>query len=284
MHYQFLWSSKIDSQMTDIKTALSGIKIEAKPKESRSLSGEPQNDRGLSTYEEFLRATKFLKAERETPLKKRDLTKILRLEKLLAHIQAKLQEEVTAYRALYPEITHEELSQRALDLRIEKQEREAREILDRQRRWDEAAQRKEQLALILKQKDEELEALAKKCIEVEGITNCGFCKDGHEKAVCNTCSGSGHVTPRIQLLSKLVIGCCNRPTCSICAGTNTYYRDAWETTTKCSNESCVGGTVLVPCSHCQGTQVSPGCGNPLSESIVSEVGLVEKIKALLNMS
>lgn len=270
--------------MKDMKSALSGIKISAKLKESQGLSGEPQNDRGLSTYEEFLRATKFLKTERETPLKKRDLTKILRLEKLLAHIQAKLQEEVTAYRALYPEITHEELSQKALDLRIEKQEREAKEILDRQRRWDEAEQRKEQLALILKQKNEELEALARKCIEIDGISKCGFCKDGHEKAVCNTCGGSGHVKPRVQIVSKLVIGCCNRPTCSICAGTNTYYRDAWETTTKCSNESCVGGTVLVPCSHCHGTQVSPGSGNPLSESIVSEVGLIEKIKAVLTMA
>lgn len=270
--------------MTDIKTALSGIKIEARSEASPALSSESQNDRGLSTYEEFLRATKFLKAERETPLKKRDLTKILRLEKLLAHIQAQLQEEVTAYRAVYPEITHEELSQRALDLRIEKQERETREILDRQRRWDEAEQRKEQLSLILKQKDEELEALARKCIEIDGMSKCGFCKDGHEKAVCNTCGGSGHVKPRVQIVSKLVIGCCNRPTCSICAGTNTYYRDAWETTTKCSNEICVCGTVLVPCSHCHGTQVSPDCGNRLSESIVSEVGLIEKIKALLEMS
>ena len=54
--------------MTDIKTALSGIKIEARPEVSPALSMEPQNDRGLSTYEEFLRATKFLKAERETRL------------------------------------------------------------------------------------------------------------------------------------------------------------------------------------------------------------------------
>lgn len=267
--------------MIDMKTALSGIKIEPKPKASEELLDEPQNDRGLSTYEEFLRATKFLKTERETPLKKRDLTKILRLEKLLAHIQAKLQEEVTAYRAVYPEITHEELSQRALDLRIEKQERERKEVLDRQRRWDEAKQRKEQLALILKQKDEELEALARKCIEVDGISKCGFCKDGHEKAVCNTCSGSGYVKPRVRMVSKLESGCCNRPTCLICAGNNTYYRDVLETTTKCSNDSCVGGTVLVPCSHCHGTQISPGCGNPLSESIVSEVGLIEKIKSLL---
>lgn len=267
--------------MTDIRTALSGIKVEARPKESSALSGEPQNDRGLSTYEEFLRATKFLKAERETPLKKRDLTKILRLEKLLAHIQAKLQEEITTYRAVYPEITHQELSQRALDLRIEKQEREREEVLDRQRRWDEAKRRKEQLALILKQKDEELEALARKCIEVDGISKCGFCKDGHEKAICNTCGGSGHVKPRVRIVSKLVSGCCNRPTCSICAGTNTYYLDVLETTTRCSNESCVGGTILVPCSHCHGTQVSPGCGTPLSLAIVSEVGLIEKIKALL---
>lgn len=119
--------------MTDIKTALSRLNIPTNPAESAEEVTQTNDERGLSSYEEFLRANKYLKREKEMPLKQRDLAKILRLEKLLQHFQAKLQEEVTAYRSVFPDITHDELSQRALDLRIEKQRRDQEELLERQK-------------------------------------------------------------------------------------------------------------------------------------------------------
>lgn len=267
--------------MADLKSELVGLKMKNNPPESTKSSFVEGDDRGLTTYEEFIRATRLLKEEKSIPLKNRDMAKALRLEKLVQRIQSDLQEEVTAYRQLYPEISHEELSQRALDLRIEKQQREAREIHDRQIRWEEVERRKAELALIRQHEEDALEELAANVVQRFSLVTCVACKDGSEKSICEICKGTGRIAPYVRLVSKLVIGCCHRPTCTICAGTNMYYRDQWETSTECSSNGCIAGSVLIPCSTCHGTQFSSSDGEPLSLDIASDYTLVDRIKKII---
>lgn len=270
--------------MADIKTAFSQLKIAPNTVKSSVRDKNGGDERGLTTYEEFLRANNFLKLEKETPIKQRDISKILRLEKLLQHIQGKLQEEVTAYRSVFPDISHHELSQRALDLRIKKQRLEQDEILERQQRFKEADSRRKELELVRAHEDEALSKLASETIEKYSLAQCQSCKDGNEKSVCSHCDGTGHVAPFVQLVSKLVVGCCNRPTCTICAGTNTYYRDAYVTTDICPSDGCIAGTVLIPCSHCYGSRVSGTDGACLPKFIITKAGLLQKIKQQLRLS
>lgn len=132
--------------------------------------------------------------------------------------------------------------------------------------------------------DEALSKLAIETIEKYSLAPCSSCMDGKEKSVCDNCGGTGRVAPYIQLVSKPVAGCCNRPSCTICAGTNTYYVDEYVTTTVCPSEGCIAGTVLVTCSHCCGTRVTGKDAGSLPKFLISKVALLEKIKLRLRLT
>ena len=288
-----------------MKATLSKEKLgtEAAPNESTKKVSEPDEaDLGLSSYELWKRANEDLMLEKKLPYRIMDLKKIGRLEGMINILQQDIRSEVDRYKPMYPELTHAELSKKALAHKAAEQdelirqeanrkakEREAerqalmRAELDNAKRIAEELKRAEAERKTAAEADRALTERAKKIIEERSIVRCTYCVEGKREVICHVCNGDGKIAPHYTRAMRPIVGCCNRPSCERCGGTNVYRAMTDVITTECTNPKCREGVEFETCVCCKGFQISTRKKTPLPLLVLRDEELVKKIQSLLNL-
>ena len=295
--------------MADIASAMKATLSKEKPRtvsalnESTKKASEPKEvDLGLSSYELWKRATEDLVLEKKMPNRIMDFKKIARLEGMINILQQDIRSEVDRYKPMYPELTHAELSKKALAHKAAEQDelirqeanRKAKEIeanrqaikraeLDKAKHIAEELKRAEAERKIAAEADRALTVRAKKVIEERSIVRCTYCVEGKREVVCHVCDGDGKIAPHYTRAMRPIVGCCNRPSCERCGGTNVYTAMTDVITTDCTNPKCREGVEFETCVCCKGFQISTKKKTPLPLTILRDAELVKKIQSLLNL-
>lgn len=277
--------------------------VESTQSESPSNVSEPNKaDFGLSNYELWNRANEDLALEKKMPSRIMDLKKIARLEGMINILQQDIRSEVDRYKPIYPELTHAELSKKALVHKAAEQDelirqeanRKAKEIeakrqaleraeLDKAKRLAEELERAGEERKIAAEADRVLTERAKRVIEERSIVKCTYCIEGKREVVCHVCDGDGKIAPHYIKAMRPIVGCCNRPSCEKCGGTNVYRALTDVITTECTNPKCREGVEFETCVCCKGFRISTKKKTPLPLVVLRDAELVKKIQSLLNL-
>ena len=275
---------------------------DAAPNESTKKASEQEEaDLGLSSYELWKRANEDLALEKKMPNRIMDLKKIARLEGMINILQQDIRSEVDRYKPMYPELTHAELSKKALAHKAAEQdelirqeanrkakEREAerqalkRAELDKAKRIEEELKLAEAERKIAAEADRALTERAKKVIEERSIVRCTYCVEGKREVICHVCNGDGKIAPHYTRAMRPIVGCCNRPSCERCGGTNVYRAMTDVITAECTNPKCREGVEFETCVCCKGFQITTKKKTPLPIVVLGDGELVKKIRSLLN--